>query len=97
MSRQGWPLKKIREFLAQERKVKVSLSRLCVYCQSRKIRKGRGEVAGSKDVESRNFEAPIASPPPPAASESETSSLSALLPADKSESPFTKFKPQQKS
>lgn len=100
MSRQGWPLKKIREFLDKERGVKVSVSRLCVYCQSRNIKKGKGEVTAPAGPVAKEQASPKAEREPPRiAAVSERPSpdgedLSGLLPKPEARSPFTKFKPK---
>lgn len=95
MSRQGWPLKKIREFLEQERKVKVSVSRLCVYCQSRNILKGRGEVAAPKAEEASREREGGKKERGALARDREPESLAELLPPGEPGNPFTKFKPKQ--
>lgn len=95
MSRQGWPLKKIREFLGKERGVKVSLSRLCVYCQSRNIRKGKGEVATPKEPEAATEREGGKRERATFPRDREPESLAELLPPVEPGNPFTKFKPKQ--
>lgn len=96
MSRLEWPLKKIREFLNKERGVKVSLSRLCVYCQSRNIKKGRGEVPVANEPETKTGNThrktdQMAAVPIATTEEA----FSDLLAPEEPVNPFTKFKPKQ--
>lgn len=97
MSRQGWPQKMIREYLAKERGVSVSLSRLCNYCQSRNIKKGRGEVSDSQEVEehvpprlegTQKLPESISSALLP-----EVEDVTDLLAPTEEKNPFTKFRP----